>query len=109
MLSKAAPSKRSARADGNARPGGHGRLRSGGRTNHGAKSRDHPRGGYRTAGHRRNLARDQTVVLEFESVDAARACYESEAYQRAAKLRQAAADCNAVIPSGFEMPSASAP
>jgi uncharacterized protein (DUF1330 family) len=44
---------------------------------------------------------DQTVVLEFDSVDAARAWYESEAYQKAAKLRQAAADCNAVIISGF--------
>ncbi len=44
---------------------------------------------------------DQTVVLEFESVEAARAWYESEAYQKAAKLRQAAADCNAVIISGF--------
>jgi uncharacterized protein (DUF1330 family) len=44
---------------------------------------------------------DQTVVLEFESVEAARAWYESEGYQAAAKLRQAAADCNAVILSGF--------
>lgn len=44
---------------------------------------------------------NQTVVLEFESVDAARAWYESEAYQNAVKLRQAAADCNAVILSGF--------
>ncbi|BBY05651.1 DUF1330 domain-containing protein [Mycobacterium noviomagense] len=44
---------------------------------------------------------DQTVVLEFESVEAARKWYESEAYQKAAKLRQAAADCNAVILSGF--------
>jgi uncharacterized protein (DUF1330 family) len=44
---------------------------------------------------------DQTVVLEFESVDAARAWYESEGYQKAAKLRQAAADCNAVIIAGF--------
>jgi uncharacterized protein (DUF1330 family) len=43
----------------------------------------------------------QTVVLEFDSVDAARAWYESEAYQTAAKLRQAAADCNVVILSGF--------
>ena len=43
----------------------------------------------------------QTVVLEFESVEAARAWYESDAYQEAAKLRQAAADCNAVILSGF--------
>jgi uncharacterized protein (DUF1330 family) len=41
------------------------------------------------------------VVLEFESVDAARAWYGSEAYQKAAKLRHAAADCNAVIISGF--------
>lgn len=44
---------------------------------------------------------DQTVVLEFESVDAARRWYESEAYQKAAKLRQAAADCNAVIVAGL--------
>jgi uncharacterized protein (DUF1330 family) len=44
---------------------------------------------------------DQTVVLEFESVDAARAWYESEGYQKAAKLREAAADCNVVILSGF--------
>jgi uncharacterized protein (DUF1330 family) len=44
---------------------------------------------------------DQTVVLEFDSVDAARAWYESDAYQNAAKLRQAAADCHAVIVSGF--------
>jgi uncharacterized protein (DUF1330 family) len=44
---------------------------------------------------------DQTVVLEFESVESARAWYESDAYQAAAKLRRAAADCNAVIISGF--------
>jgi uncharacterized protein (DUF1330 family) len=44
---------------------------------------------------------DQTVVPEFESVDAARAWYESETYQKAAKLRQAAADCNVVILSGL--------
>ncbi len=43
----------------------------------------------------------QTVVLEFESVEAARAWYESEGYQKAAKVRQAAADCNAVIVSGI--------
>jgi uncharacterized protein (DUF1330 family) len=43
----------------------------------------------------------QTVVLEFESVDAARAWYKSDAYQKAAKVRQSAADCNAVILSGF--------
>jgi uncharacterized protein (DUF1330 family) len=52
---------------------------------------------------------DQTVVLEFDSVEAARAWYESEAYQTAAKLRQAAADCNAVIVAGFEAPAAATP
>jgi uncharacterized protein (DUF1330 family) len=43
----------------------------------------------------------QTVVLEFESVEAAREWYHSDAYQAAAKLRQAAADCNGVIVSGI--------
>ena len=43
----------------------------------------------------------QTVVLEFESVDAAREWYNSDAYQEAARLRQAAADCNGVIVSGL--------
>jgi uncharacterized protein (DUF1330 family) len=43
----------------------------------------------------------QTVVLEFESVDAARAWYTSDAYQAAVKLRQAAADCSAVILTGL--------
>lgn len=47
----------------------------------------------------------QTIVLEFESVEAARAWYYSDAYQEAVKLRQAAADCNGVILSGFEMPT----
>ena len=52
---------------------------------------------------------DQTVVLEFESVDAARAWYESEGYQKAARLRQAAGDCNAVIVAGFEISAAATP
>jgi uncharacterized protein (DUF1330 family) len=43
----------------------------------------------------------QTVLLEFESVEAAREWYNSEAYQQAAKLRQAAADCNGVILAGL--------
>ena len=43
----------------------------------------------------------QTVLLEFESVEAAREWYNSDAYQEAVKLRQAAADCNAVILSGM--------
>src|SRR3954471_17268187 len=38
----------------------------------------------------------QTVLLEFDSVEAAREWYHSDAYQAAAKLRQAAADCNGV-------------
>ena len=43
----------------------------------------------------------QTVVLEFESVEAAQAWYDSEAYTAARVLRQAAADSNAVILTGF--------
>jgi uncharacterized protein (DUF1330 family) len=43
----------------------------------------------------------QTILLEFESVDAAKEWYNSDAYQEAAKLRQAAADCNGVILSGM--------
>ncbi len=43
----------------------------------------------------------QTVLLEFESVDDAKQWYYSDEYQAAAKLRQAAADCNGVIVSGF--------
>jgi uncharacterized protein (DUF1330 family) len=43
----------------------------------------------------------QTVLLEFDSVDAAKAWYYSDEYQAAVKLRQAAADCNGVIISGF--------
>ncbi len=44
---------------------------------------------------------DQTVVLEFPSVEAARAWYESASYQKAIALRQAAAETNAVIVAGF--------
>ncbi|WP_067693628.1 DUF1330 domain-containing protein [Nocardia jejuensis] len=47
---------------------------------------------------------NQTVILEFESVEAARTWYESPEYQRAAKLRQAAAETNVVIVAGFEAP-----
>jgi uncharacterized protein (DUF1330 family) len=43
----------------------------------------------------------QTVLLEFESVEAAKEWYYSDAYQEALKLRQAAADSNGVIVSGF--------
>jgi uncharacterized protein (DUF1330 family) len=43
----------------------------------------------------------QTVLLEFESVEAARDWYNSDAYQQAAKLRQAAAECNGAILHGL--------
>jgi uncharacterized protein (DUF1330 family) len=43
----------------------------------------------------------QTVVLEFESAEAAQAWYDSEAYTSARVLRQAAADTNAAILAGF--------
>ena len=43
----------------------------------------------------------QTVLLEFESPEAAREWYNSDAYQEAAKLRLAAADCNGAILHGL--------
>ena len=43
----------------------------------------------------------QTVLLEFESVEAAKEWYYSDEYQAAAKLRQAAADCNGIVISGL--------
>lgn len=43
----------------------------------------------------------QTVLLEFESEEAAKEWYYSDAYQKALKLRQAAADCNGVILHGL--------
>ena len=45
----------------------------------------------------------RTVVVEFESIERARAWYESPAYQSALPLRQAAADCTVVIASGFSL------
>jgi uncharacterized protein (DUF1330 family) len=45
----------------------------------------------------------RTVMLEFASVDDARAWYESPSYRKARPLRQAAADCNVVILTGFEL------
>ena len=43
----------------------------------------------------------QTVLLEFESEEAAKQWYYSDAYQEAVKLRQAAAECNGVILHGL--------
>jgi uncharacterized protein (DUF1330 family) len=47
----------------------------------------------------------RTVVLEFDSVEAARNWYRSPEYQGVVGLRHAAADSNAVIVTGFEMPA----
>lgn len=47
----------------------------------------------------------RTVVLEFDSVEAARAWYESPDYQRVIAERHASADANAAIVGGFEMPA----
>ncbi|MEU9455143.1 DUF1330 domain-containing protein [Streptomyces sp. NPDC048277] len=47
---------------------------------------------------------NRTVILEFESVEAARTWYDSEAYARAKPLRHAAAQSHAVLLSGFELP-----
>jgi uncharacterized protein (DUF1330 family) len=48
---------------------------------------------------------NQTVIVEFESVAAAQAWYESPEYQTAVALRQGAAHTNAVIVAGFERPA----
>jgi uncharacterized protein (DUF1330 family) len=48
---------------------------------------------------------NQTVIVEFESVEAARSWYNSPEYQAVVGLRHAAAESNAVIIGGFEMPA----
>ncbi len=47
---------------------------------------------------------DTTIVLEFDSVEAATAWYRSDAYQEVASQRQAAADSNVAIFAGFVPP-----
>jgi uncharacterized protein (DUF1330 family) len=49
----------------------------------------------------------QTVIVEFDSVEAARTWYDSAEYAAARPMREAAARSNAVIVAGFEMPSPS--
>ena len=46
-----------------------------------------------------------TVLLKFESKDAARAWYESDAYQAAKPLRTATTTGSVVLCDGFEMPA----
>lgn len=48
------------------------------------------------------------VVIEFESVEAARTWYDSPGYGAARAFRHASAECDVMIVSGFEMPSARA-
>jgi uncharacterized protein (DUF1330 family) len=45
----------------------------------------------------------RVVVLEFDSVEAAKAWYNSAEYQAVVGERLAAADCNTILVSGFEM------
>jgi uncharacterized protein (DUF1330 family) len=47
---------------------------------------------------------NRTVILGFESVEAARAWYRSPEYQAVIPIRQDAADANVVIVAGFEPP-----
>ena len=47
----------------------------------------------------------RTVVIEFDSLEAARNWYRSPQYQAVVGERHASADTNAVIVGGFEMPS----
>jgi uncharacterized protein (DUF1330 family) len=45
----------------------------------------------------------RTVVVEFDSVERVREWYDSPSYQAALPLRRAAAECNVVVASGFEL------
>ncbi|MEM6463022.1 MAG: DUF1330 domain-containing protein [Pseudomonadota bacterium] len=46
--------------------------------------------------------RKRNVVIEFASLDEAKACYNSEDYQAAKAIRQTCADANMVIVEGYE-------
>ena len=47
-------------------------------------------------------SRDRHVVIEFESYDVARACYDSPEYKAAAVIRDEAADAEVVIVEGYD-------
>ena len=47
-------------------------------------------------------ARARNVVIEFPSLDAARDCYRSEQYRKAAAIRQECADAELVIVAGVD-------
>ncbi|MEM8593097.1 MAG: DUF1330 domain-containing protein, partial [Pseudomonadota bacterium] len=46
--------------------------------------------------------RPRTVVLEFPTIEAARACYASKAYQAAKAIRDPVATSDLVIVEGYE-------
>ena len=47
-------------------------------------------------------ARPRTVVIEFPSIEAARACYEDPAYQPARALRAPVSQADLIIVEGYE-------
>lgn len=47
-------------------------------------------------------AKPRTVIIEFPSYDAARACYDSPGYQAALKLRQGISESDLVIAEGWD-------
>ncbi|MCB1381067.1 MAG: DUF1330 domain-containing protein [Alphaproteobacteria bacterium] len=48
--------------------------------------------------------RSRHVVLEFPSLEAARACYESPEYAHAKSLRRAASEADIIIAAGYDGP-----
>ena len=46
--------------------------------------------------------RKRNVIIEFESLEQAKACYNSEQYQKAAAIRQEVADGEIVLVEGLE-------
>ena len=46
--------------------------------------------------------RGRNVVIEFDSVEQAKACYDSAQYQKAAAIRQMVADADMIIVEGHE-------
>jgi uncharacterized protein (DUF1330 family) len=49
-------------------------------------------------------ARPRTVIIEFPSYEAALACYRSDAYQEAMRLRQGISETDLVIVEGYDGP-----
>ncbi|NDW05408.1 DUF1330 domain-containing protein [Jiella pacifica] len=47
-------------------------------------------------------ARSRNVIIEFDSLETARACYASDDYQKAKAIRQSVADGDIVIVEGYD-------